>query len=142
MARVGVKRKEYTEANAPTCIGGSDLCDIPLPHKRYFDDPSRQREVQIRVSRYQACGGTHYYVGIRPQPNSIWHSERRVWLVADDDTEAYRDAAEKRYTNLGDVRAMIERFMAEHPHDKFVDAYGEAYNLDVALHWFYRREGD
>ena len=57
---------------------GGHLKDIPLPHKRKFDDKRRRRKVSVHITTFPGAG-VHYHVSLSEEDNPIWNPSKDTW---------------------------------------------------------------
>ncbi len=120
---------------------GGHIKDIPLPHKRYFDDSRRRREVRVDILMFSGIG-VHYYVYISEEDNHIWDiSKDGGWRIAWDDEKGKG----KNIRNKFNTPEQAEEFIREILRKQFPSKTHKYRIDDDCMHmsqkWFYK-DGD
>jgi len=110
---------------------GGNLSDIPLPHRRYFDDKRRKREVRIILQTYFGIG-THYYIDLREEENPVWNPIDKVWQESWHDKDAkgltFMGRFDTKQKAINWAYKMIQKHFPKHR----VVGWGQS------IKWFYR----
>lgn len=88
---------------------GGHLADIPLPHRRMFDDRRRKRKVDVSIKRWLS----HYHVSLHAENNPIWNSATKRWQHAWDDHECKSVSDGARFSTLSAANRWIKQTMAK-----------------------------
>ena len=132
-----------------TDISGGNLVEIPLPHKRYFDDRRRRRGVSVNIMRFPL--NPHYYVSIKEADNPIWNPREEnerggAWQLCWDDKEGRGLRHDQKFNTAKLAEGFIRKFLRrKFPRNKYfyTDERDMLYHERPSTHrkW-YPREGD
>lgn len=125
---------------------GGYLKEIPKPHKRYFDDRRRRREVTIHITIYQGIG-MHYHVTLSEEDDSIWNissseyyeDEVVGWQTARDDDRSKGESISEKFNTPRQAEAFVRKTLRRRfPRKTHKYVYGWT---GQSRKWFYK-DGD
>lgn len=114
---------------------GGHIADIPKPHRRYFDDRRRKRDVEVSICDYLGIIGKHFYAVLTEEFNPLWNAKEKRWQQCWDDDAGRGSTLSKQCYSRSEAEEWCHRAGRKaFKRHRFV-------HVGQKLRWFYR-DGD
>ena len=117
-------------------ICGGNMVDIPKPHIRMFDDKRLKRKVSLTITQYTGIG-SHYYITLKEQNNSILDTKDNKWRLCWGDDLGVGKRVESKVDTEEEIKKEVNYLFEEN----FNKKTHRIVNKQYYKKWFYK-EGD